>query len=107
MERKVVPGSLVRPILTSQGLTKPRSIVRPWHEEDSLVGPAQPLHLCQLWLVSRPYQHHTVSWAQQSQGLGEILLYSLWVHLLWGGRIGGERHGDSDELLRAHAHTEP
>lgn len=76
------PRSLAVP--TSPGLTVARSVVRPRHEENPFVGPAQPLYLSELRLAGGPYQHDPVSGTQQSQGLGEVLLYSLWVHLLWG-----------------------
>ena len=83
------PGSLVWPVSTSQDLTVARSIIGPRHEEDPFIGPAQPLHLRQLRLVGGPDQHHTVSRVQQSQGLGEILLYSLRFHLLGVRGQGG------------------
>lgn len=84
----VVPGPLLWPVPTAPGLTIARSVIGPWHEEDPFVGPAQPLHLSALRVASGPYQHDPVPGTQQPQGLGEVLLYSLWVHLLWGEGVG-------------------
>lgn len=79
---------LLWPVPTFPGLTIARSVIGPRHEENPFVGPAQPLHLGELRLVSGPYQHDAVSRIQQAQGLGEVLLYSLWVHLLGGEGVG-------------------
>lgn len=70
----------------SPGLTIAGRVVRPGHEEDPLVDPAQPPNISQLRPGGCPNQHHTVSRSQQPQGLGEVLLYPLWVHLLQGKR---------------------
>ena len=82
------PRPLLWPVPESQGLTKARSIIGP-RQEDPLVGAPQPPAAGQ-WSrsASRGLQDSAVT------GLGEILLHSLGVHLLWGRRGGGWGHSD-------------
>lgn len=92
-------------LASAPGLTITRSVIRPGYEEDALIEPAEPLHLGQLWALRGSYQHHSVTGAQLSRGPHEVFLYSLWVHLLQGGKGVGLGHSDwgcGSPILRSH-----